>query len=538
MKILTRKPIGTLKSRFLESAMNFRGESFPSYLSDESKLKGSAELVVFPESESEVALILNEAAKMGKKVTISAGRTGVVGGAVPLGGWALSVERLNQVHGFTFDDKTREYRIKVGPGITLEKLQKAVRSAFFPFACALDADTIRLLDDFKRESTKWIFPPDPTETTAQLGGMAASNASGARTFFFGPMRNHVRGLTIVLAGGEVIDISRDQHRLIRGKSFEITTTCDKLLSVPVPNYIIPKIKHACGYYSADELDLIDLFIGSEGTLGVITQIEIALRKIEGGEAEILAFFPDIYRACDLVQALRKSATNAFFVVEALEFMCSSSFELLDATIKEEFSNQIPNGAVGVFIGIRVLRDFYEAFSRLAKIIAEYGGMTKDSLAAYGPVDISRLKHIRHALPETINAIVAKIKENHPQLTKLGTDMSIPDHHLKPMAEIYMRRLSESGLRFFIFGHIGNNHFHINIIPRNPAEFEQGKDLYRNFAQEAVKMGGSVSAEHGIGKIKKYLLETQFDVGALDEMRQIKSALDPANILGIGNLFTK
>jgi len=121
-------------------------------------------------------------------------------------------------------------------------------------------------------------------------------------------------------------------------------------------------------------------------------------------------------------------------------------------------------------------------------------------------------------------------------TKVGTDMAVPDLHLKDMMESYRSMLATERIRHVIFGHIGNNHLHVNMIPSNYDELLRAKKLYLSFAKRAVDMGGSVSAEHGIGKLKKEFLTIQYGEEAIGEMRAVKNALDPGHLLNPGDVL--
>ena len=139
-------------------------------------------------------------------------------------------------------------------------------------------------------------------------------------------------------------------------------------------------------------------------------------------------------------------------------------------------------------------------------------------------------------PETINAIIAERKKQYPELHKLGTDLAVPDDRLRDMWQVYKDSLSAADLQWVAFGHIGNNHVHINILPRNGSELQEGLKLYGHFAAKAVEFKGTVSAEHGIGKMKTNFLELMYSPDHLDEMRAVKLALDPENLLNPGNIF--
>ncbi len=536
MKIHTLSPQGILRPEFQPLGEQAIREFFSPYLSDESRLQGKACAIAFPQSEAEVSACLKAAAEAREKITVSGGRTGVVGGAVPPDGWVLSVERMAYVDRFHFDESRGEYRLHVGPGLTLDKLRRALRSAVFPFAATPDGETQRLIERFRREASGWVFAPDPTEPSAQLGGMAASNASGARTYRYGPMRSHVRGLRVVAANGRVLHLERGRHCRRIGESFTLIHADGTEAIVPVPGYQIPLTKHAAGFYSAPQFDLIDLFIGSEGTLGVITELELALTPVQGCEAQLVAFFPDLSSSCRFVRRVRRDAATEQIVVEAIEYMCDRSLALLRRGAGAHF-RQIPDdGRTGIFLDLRFAGDPMPAWHRLAQWLRECGSSEDSCLSAMGAVNLAQVKEIRHALPESVNHRISEIRAIHPQLTKLGTDMAVSDDHLDEVMELYAARLAEARLNFVIFGHIGNNHLHVNILPESPAEYEKGKALYREFAANVVRMGGSVSAEHGIGKLKRYLLDFQFPATALAEMKAIKAALDPSSLLGPETLF--
>ena len=149
-----------------------------------------------------------------------------------------------------------------------------------------------------------------------------------------------------------------------------------------------------------------------------------------------------------------------------------------------------------------------------------------------------MKKFRHAIPESINMLIGEHKKAIPELTKLGTDMSVPDGRLEEVMRMYHDGLAAAGLDYVIFGHIGNNHVHVNILPRSMEEYEMGRALYLEWARQIVAMGGSVSAEHGIGKIKTEFLKLMFGDEGIQRMRQVKELFDPAGLLNRGNLFTR
>jgi D-lactate dehydrogenase (cytochrome) len=151
-------------------------------------------------------------------------------------------------------------------------------------------------------------------------------------------------------------------------------------------------------------------------------------------------------------------------------------------------------------------------------------------------ELERLKKFRHSAPEAVNLRIDEKRKKEPQLTKLGTDLAVPDSRLQDVMAMYHRDLDASGLEFVMFGHIGNNHIHVNIIPNTLAEYQTGKELYLKWAHAVVEMGGTVSAEHGVGKLKTALLREMYGEKGIGEMRSVKELFDPDNLLGRGNLF--
>jgi D-lactate dehydrogenase (cytochrome) len=178
----------------------------------------------------------------------------------------------------------------------------------------------------------------------------------------------------------------------------------------------------------------------------------------------------------------------------------------------------------------------EALMTLSEIMVDCGGDEETTWIADSSHEMQRLKNFRHAVPESVNMLIDQRRKTEPALTKLGTDMSVPDSHLRDVMNLYSSRLQETGLEYVMFGHVGNNHVHVNILPRSMDDYETGKKLYLEWAKKVVSMGGTVSAEHGVGKLKKHFLEEMYGEVGIREMRELKCLFDPKCILNRGNLF--
>ncbi len=473
------------------------GDESADYLRDESRRVGHAGKIAFPRSGNEVREALQIATENHWPVTLQGGRTGITGGCVPEGGLILNLSRMNAVGEIGGDQMT------VQPGALLADIRKAAGGSDGP---AL------------------FFPSDLTETTASIGGMIANNASGARSFRYGAVRNWILALDVVLAHGETVHIQRGVHKA-KGLDFKLGSIEGKL-----PNLSQPKVKSAAGYYVQPDMDLVDLFIGAEGTLGVVTGITIKLLPEPEQVNGLTAFFASEEKALDFVRFLRGAGSGIrptaieFFDFQALELlrrMKAENAAFADLPeLKPEFHTAI----------------YFEYDGEVPDVVVEKAGEAIDCWFAEGEREIETLKNFRHAIPESVNMLIGERKKTVPELTKLGTDMSVPDDQLENVMRMYHEGLAGTGLEYVIFGHIGNNHVHVNILPHSMAEYKKGQALYLDWAKQVVAMGGSISAEHGIGKIKTDFLKIMYGDDGIRKMRELRELFDPHGLLSQGNLF--
>jgi D-lactate dehydrogenase (cytochrome) len=369
-----------------------------------------------------------------------------------------------------------------------------------------------ILADFQRavDQKGLLYPPDPTERGAFLGGTVASNASGARTFKYGPTRNYIERLKVVLASGEVLDLRRGEKN-----SFNF----------PIPNYRRPATrKNATGYFFAPDMDAIDLFIGSEGTLAVICEIETRLVPKPQGLLSGVVFFANQTEVLAFVAAAR-----ATLDARALEFFDNESLNFL----REKYPN-IPVAAVAaIFFEQETTTENEESILNGWLALLDQYHAFADSWFATNEQDQARLREFRHQLPVLMNEWFARYRQR-----KVSTDMSVPDDAFAGLFQLYQETLRASGLRYTIFGHIGDNHVHVNILPRDEDEGARARELYVQFLKYAASVGGTLSAEHGVGKLKRDYLRLFYTDDQLREMAAIKKTFDPNGILGRGNIFSE
>ena len=490
-------------------------DEMQNYLIDASNLQGGfADKLFIPESAEEVSEILKQAAENKIPVTISGARTGTVGGAIPFGGYIISLEKLNKIKEI---NRAEKFAI-VESGVILNDFQKAV------------------------EAENLFYPPDPTEWSCQIGGTAATNASGARSFKYGATRNFVEQLEVVLANGEILDLNRGENFSENG-FLEIETRSGKKIQLKLPTYKQPDVrKNTSGYFSGEKVDAIDLFIGSEGTLGIITELKLKVLEKPESFFSGIVFFEDENNLLDFVNEARKMSFDARKKdISNFKFQISN---LIDASLIEYFDEnalkfisekfpEVPANAKGAIFFEQETNSENEdeLLEKWNGLLEKHNADLDNSWFTTTETDREKLREFRHALPVSVNEKIVRYKQK-----KIGTDMAVPDEKFASFLKFYKEKLNESGLEYVIFGHIGDSHLHANIIPKTAEEAEQARHLYGRFIAQAIMLGGTISAEHGIGKHKSKYLYVMMGERYLNEMAEIKRALDPDGILGRGNMF--
>ncbi|MGE5528491.1 MAG: FAD-binding oxidoreductase [Patescibacteria group bacterium] len=499
--------------------------SIEDYLRDESRAPGgAAEAVFLPETEAETAELLRACQNDGTPVTISGARTGIAGGAVPHGGIVVATDRLNRIERSGLDEASGEWRVTLGPGVSLRELQ------------ALDLAARANGAPARR---RFFFPVDATEDSASLGGMAATNASGAMSFGFGAVRNYVRALRVVLAGGEILSLRRREYLAGAGVDLRVRTESGKEVAIPVPTYRTPPIKHMAGLYASTPLDAVDLFVGAEGSLGIITELELALIPVPMMLFGGLAFFPSEEAALGFVRTVRdeKPAGTESCRPVALEYFDAAALDLANRAEAREQLHIPPLPAAGAAVYFEQCcgEDEIEELAGAWSVALEMNGSSLEGVwSSLEEKDRSRLKSLRHLVPEEVNRQVGINRRGCPAVHKVGTDLAVPHARLGELFRAYRAGLAREDIPAVIFGHIGDDNLHVNMLPQDEETLARAKALHLEWAALAVSLGGTVAAEHGIGKLKRALLRVMYRAEDLAEMDAVKKALDPKGILCLGN----
>ena len=334
------------------------------------------------------------------------------------------------------------------------------------------------------KNTGLFFPIDPG-ADASIGGMSATRASGTNAVRYGTMRENVLALEVVTASGEVIR----------------TGTRAK--------------KSSAGY------DLTRLFVGSEGTLGVMTEITVRLYPLPEAVSAAICSFPSIEAAVHATINIIQMGVP----IARVELIDSNTVRMVNAYAK-----------LGLAESPMLLMEFHgspngvkEQAETVQEIATDLGGQSFEW--ATTPEERTRLWTARH------NAYFAALQSK-PGCRAISTDTCVPISRLADCLLDSVAEADASGIPYFLVGHVGDGNFHFGYLidPNIPAERETAEDLNHKLVTRALNLGGTCTGEHGIGLHKMDFLVTETGAGAVDIMRTIKRALDPHNIMNPGKIF--
>ncbi|MEB3051089.1 FAD-binding oxidoreductase [Mycolicibacter sp. MYC123] len=415
------------------------------------RYSGRATALVRPGSADEVAAVLRLCRDAGAHVTVQGGRTSLVAGTVPeYDDVLLSTERLNTVGAVD----TTERRVSAGAGATLAVVQQAAAAAGLVFGVDLTA-----------------------RDTATVGGMASTNAGGLHTVHYGNMGEQILGLEVALPDGTLLH----RHSAVRADN--------------------------TGY------DLPALFVGAEGTLGVITGVDLRLRPAPAHRATAVCGFADL-------DALVVTA-RVFRDLDGV-----AALELIDARVTALTGERlgVPAPVAGDWLLLVELTGDTDQTDRLAERLEQVAGCTEPAVGIDGATS-GRLWRVREAVAEVLGAFGPPLK----------FDVALPlatVARFAAAATVLVGRHAPDALPV-LFGHIGEGNLHLNVL-RCPADAEPG--LYAAMMELIADCGGNVSSEHGVGSRKRAYLSMSRGPGDIAAMRVVKAAFDPTGYLNAAVLF--
>ena len=441
------------------------------YSADASGLHLVPELVGRPESVEEVVEIVRQATADRTPITCAGAQTSTTAASITDKGMLLSLRSLDRISAIDEETKT----IRVEPGALVGEIKRTAAAAGL------------------------LFAPDPTsEEESTIGGAIACNASGARTFKYGATRKHVQALKVVMASGEMMEFRRTNLE-----------------------------KNTVGYAFAH--DPIDWFIGSEGTLGIVVEAELALLPLPTHVVGLAVFFGTEEAALSFVVAARESRT---VTPRCIEYFDDQAIGIARAAAHGEM---LPDGAKAMVYVEEEVRD------DLDSTLGEWSDLIQSTVTDFDPLvfdgeaRLREARQIRHSIPSTMNE--RGTRHGNAGGRKVSTDWAVPYRKVAEAIRIARELAAEHEIgQAVIYGHAGNGHPHQNFIARDMRELATIEVVVEQTLRYVLALGGTVAAEHGIGKIKRRWLPLQMNGLQIAMMTAVKRELDPFGILAPGNIL--
>lgn len=462
----------------------------PKYLSclrDESGLTGWAEEICFPETEADVAEAMRCAAAAGKKVTLQGGKTGLAGGCVPDGGQIINLSRLTKLGEIC--ETSEGATLYAQCGVTLEEIQK------------------------KAQGNGLMFPPNPTESGATVGGMFATAGAGPNSLYYGCSSQYVEHLRWVTPAGECWDIPRGAYKAENGQ-------------LPLPDGrtipVLPGWK--------EKTDLIEILSGTEGYLGAAVSMELRLEKQPEDLWGIVFFFETQVQAVDFGKALLPlKETLAPVHLTTAEFYDGETLKLLKAHMRNPLLAGLTEFPRGVTSAVYVELEgpgeeaSGEALMQLLDLFESLGGKEEHSWAENGMAAVQRFRDMRHAVPSILNELPEICRSSRG--IRWETDFAGCAEEFPQTLAMYHAALEEKSLKGAVYGHLLENRLRLALLPETPEEETAARTLTEALTAKVLKAGGNPAAEYGVGKVKRELLKALLSETERERLRALRRAFD-------------
>ena len=476
------------------------------YASDSSNLPAQAQALARPTNEREAAIVLRVGQRAEIPVTLSGGRSNLTGSATAEGGIVLSTAALNEPQ-VAIDC---EQALVVSPvNIILEDLRNQILE--------VSNDTL-------------YYPVDPTSRgDAWVGGTIACNASGFIPGEIGATRAWVEALEILLPNGLKVSARRGEYISDQGRF--LLDDGQQQISWPVPTWSRPAIKNASGPWSSPDgrIDLVDMFIGSEGIFGLVTGCTLKLAPRPESYLDLFFSLPCEEQAIQFYDYLNRELDGNLGSLSAFEYFGVHSCDYMDHREKLFYGDN----EVGIYLQIPTTQAELDQLTEIwfERLLAAGCGIEAEAVILLDSEPKRRLfMEARHSMPANALEVIQRY-----QTYTIMTDALVPPENFAQFLTYIHELLAREGIEYLSFGHLGDCHLHFTLLPRQET-LERAAELYDLIIARAVELGGVYSGEHGTGKRKRKDFLTLYDQAAITELRRSKTAIDPGLFLNRGNIF--
>ncbi|MDC1050981.1 FAD-binding oxidoreductase [Candidatus Marinimicrobia bacterium] len=475
------------------------------YLRDWSNIEGSASLLVQPKNKQECSMILKVCYGCNIPVTIIAAQTNLTGSATPKSGIILSTSLLTNIN-IQLDANLEQVLCPVGTN--LEDMRNKV---------------------LELSHQKLFYPVDPTSrNNALVGGTILCNASGFIPGEQGATRYWVKRIEFLLPNGDLVDITRGDY-LSENGVFILDYNKD-MINLPIPRYKRPQIKNASGLFSSDkeEIDFIDLVIGSEGILGMATTCILGLAKKPVNYLNLFLCLKDENQAIDLYQYLYQYFNQDMSKISALEYFGHNSQTYMDNK-DFLFKNKTD---VGVYIKIPIYQESMDQkVEEWSQILSAFDdNIDVDNIIVLNDsYSWNKFFEARHSMPDNALRKTKKIGG-----VSIITDTIVPPNNYKEYVTKVHKKLQMHNIEYLLFGHLGDCHLHFHLIPSKD-QHDISLEVYDYMIDLSAKLGGVYSAEHGTGKRKRNDFRKCYGDEAVKMVQLLKQKIDPKFLLNRGNI---
>jgi D-lactate dehydrogenase (cytochrome) len=498
-------------ARFLSSRFNLELTLDPDivggFAADSSHLPGRAQALCRPATERDCAVFLHACHQAGIPHTLSAGKSNLTGSATPEGGVIIATVNLQT---------------------PTPALDIATQTAIAPVGL--------ILEDFRRQVLELsggslIYPVDPTSRAdASIGGTLACNASGFTPGEAGATRPWVAAVDFLLPDGWRIRAARGQY-VSKNGLFRLQYRDGRTLDLPVPDYPRPAIKNAGGPFSSPTgiMDFVDLVVGSEGLLGLVTACRLSLKPRPPAVLDLFFPLPDEPEALKFFHFLHTQMAGRLDMLSAFEYFGVNCRKYMD----HENALFQGNNQVGINLQVPLMNS--EALDAAAeewleRILSADCGVDPDAILLLDNDRVRKLfMEARHSLP----AKALEVVQHHGTFT-IMTDAVVPPNRFDEFLAFTHDLIRSAGIDYLSFGHLGDCHLHFTLLPEKD-QLDRGREIYDAIVAKSADLGGVYSGEHGTGKRKRQDFLRCYGAAGVASVQRCKAALDPQFLLNRGNV---